>query len=130
MAKELPTRRLHLSEVVKWHGQTWLMAVGFDADGLANEIFLDACDPIDATLQASVSRSAIAASKHLQDGVRLEEMARKGLTDEHPMAGLFVTAIACAARLEAECGAAIAEAYGAIAAQRMARDGMRFLSGI
>lgn len=105
MTAELPDRRAHFVEIVKWAGATWLVGVGLDPDGRAIEIFVDPADTEVEVIPAvvhSLHSHAITVSHLLRLGVRAAAHAAR-LDCQAP--DLITLALRRAVEIEASEGA-------------------------
>jgi|GEM_PF-4754236 len=105
---------------------SWLVGVGFYADGRAGEIFIDGVKS-GSQLEGLVDDSAVLISMLLQSGWSPADLAKKLGGDEEKPASLFGLLLHQVAELERDAiegiTAAIKAAEGRDAAQAAMRDG-------
>lgn len=112
----LPDRRPSVPQPFTWCGVPWLVTVGFDADGVARECFLDCCSgQLDAGFVLLAQDAAILISQHLQRGVRPQALrawlSRPGLAAAHPQQSLLGCLAGQVELVERRDAAAMREAY-------------------
>ena len=111
----LPDRRMQITERVEWNGWTLLFSIGFATDGSAREIFADGSKS-GHHIEDLLDDACVLVSLCLQNGYRAADLAdhvgRDG-PDSGQAASPIGTAVACAARVEAQAGDAIRRAYNA-----------------
>jgi hypothetical protein len=104
---QLPARRLQVTEKFEWHGQHYLLSVGFDGDGRAGEVFL-AGTKAGTDINGLMLHACMLLSWLLQYGGRVAWIAEH-LADPHDPPDKLTSLIAMVARraaaLEREFGA-------------------------
>lgn len=122
---KLPPRRLTVTETVTWEDQIWLASIGFDAQGLAREIFLkDIRNRVGSALALLADDMCILVSRLLQRGERVADLVASLDAPEHDTGPapptLLLLALKKAAHIEAEAGEGIRQAMEAVAARQRA----------
>lgn len=113
----LPDRRPCTSHSLEWRGQTWIMGLGWSADGSVREIFLSGAKT-GTDLEIGTDDDCLLVSKLLQHGEPISALAESLVLNRTRRAvscdtgqsfpSLISTAISAAAVIEREDGAAMA----------------------
>lgn len=116
MRQRLPDRRLTITDRVDWAGRTYLVGVGFDADGVVREIFVDGVKG-GSDEEAILGDAGVLVSLLLQSGWSVERLAdhvgREGVLPGRPAASILGLALGRARDIERENQTAVGEAYAA-----------------
>lgn len=117
--QRLPSRRLCLTDVVEWHGQDWLLSIGFDHAGTVREVFL-AGPKFGSEIEATLADACILVSLLLQHdhepAALLASLSRDPISPEDPAASPIGLVLERLVTMQAAGRQAAIEAYQAAAA--------------
>jgi len=110
--QSLPNRRLNVTQVVRWSGQTWLASIGFDHEGRAREVFFDGVKS-GGQLEGLLDDACVLLSLLLQSGWHPETLAARMGGGEEPEASPIGAVAWVVAKLEDQSRQGIRDAYAA-----------------
>jgi hypothetical protein len=118
--QRLPNRRLIVTQVVHWSGQTWLASIGFDKGGKAREVFFDGVKS-GGQLEGLLDDACVLLSLLLQSGWHPDSLAARMGGGDGPEASPIGAVAWVVAKLEDQSSAGIRDAYAAADALALRR---------